>query len=70
MANNSQRGTNKRIREKMLKICEMARVVIENKADTQFHMMVEKAVTEEQIRTQEAERRYHSHVIYFYLLYY
>ena len=49
----------------MLKICEMARAVIGNKADTQFHMMVEKAVTEEQLRTQKAERRYHSRVLYF-----
>ena len=70
MVTNSQRESNKRIREKMLKICEMVRAVIGKKADTRFHMMVEKAVTEEQLRTQDAERKYHSHVIlYFYLLY-
>ena len=35
VANNNQRGTSERIREKMLKISEMARAVIEDKADTQ-----------------------------------
>ena len=35
VANNSQRGTSERIREKMLKISEMARAVIEDKADTE-----------------------------------
>ena len=35
MANNRQRGTSERIREKMLKISEMTRAVIEDKADTQ-----------------------------------
>ena len=35
VANNRQRGTSERMREKMLKISEMARVVIEDKADTE-----------------------------------
>ena len=53
MANNSQRGTSERVREKMLKMSEVARTAIDNRAE-----LAERAVTEERQRVQEAERRY------------
>ena len=68
VANNSQRGTSERIREKMLKISEKARAAIDNRAisppeDTSqtneraFQERVEAAVREERLRALEVERR-------------
>ena len=74
VANNSQRGTSERIREKMVLISEIARARDDNGAEV-FHERIEEAeaamreerlraeraemtVMEERERAQEAERRY------------
>ena len=71
MANNSQRGTSERVREKMLKISEIARVAIDNRAKGQPEETsqankraleerveeAEAAVREERARARDAENR-------------
>ena len=68
VANNSQRGTSERVREKILKISEKARAAIDNRAvsppketsranERAFQERVEAAVREERLRAQEVERR-------------
>ena len=74
VANNSQRGTNERIREKMVNISEIVRARTDNGAEV-LHERIEEAETavreerlraenaemtvmEERERAQEAERRY------------
>ena len=72
MANNNQRGTSERIREKVLKISEKARAAIDNvnratcispPEDTSqtneraFQERVEAAVREERLRALEVEKR-------------
>ena len=68
VANNSQRGTSERVREKMLKISEKARAAIDNRAisapeessqanERALQERVEAAVREERQRALEVERR-------------
>ena len=71
VANNSQRGTSERVREKMLKISEKARAAVDNRADTQPEETsqsnkraleervreIEAAVGEERDRARDAENR-------------
>ena len=71
MANNSQRGTSERVREKMLKMSEVARAAIDNRAEGQPEETsqankraleerveeAEAAVREERDRARDAETR-------------
>ena len=73
MANNNQRGTSERIREKMLKMSEIARATIDNRAilphaketsqetsqanERALQERVDAAMREERLRFQEIERR-------------
>ena len=59
VANNSQRGTSERVREKMLKISEKARAVVDNRADTQPEetSLANKRALEERVREIEAAVR-------------
>ena len=71
MANNSQWGTSERVREKMLKISEIARAAIDNRAEGQPEETsqadkraleerveeAEAAVREERARARDAENR-------------
>ena len=71
MANNSQRGTSERVREKMLKMSEVARAAIDNRAEGQPEETsqankraleerveeAEAAVREERDRVRDAENR-------------
>ena len=57
VANNSQRGTSERVREKMLKISEKAtRAAIDNRADTQPEetSQANKRALEERVEEMEA----------------
>ena len=70
VANNSQRGTNERIREKMLKISEKARAAINNSpvsspqgSERALQERVEGAIREERLRALQVERR--SATVYF-----
>ena len=57
MANNSQRGTNERVREKMVSISEIARARDDNGAEV-LHERIEEAETavrEERLRAENAE---------------
>ena len=72
LANNTQRGTNERVREKMLKMSEVARAAIDNGAERQSDRETyqadrralegrveeaEAAVREETVRARDAENR-------------
>ena len=71
VANTSQRGASERVREKMLKISEKARAVVDNRANTQPEETsqsnkraleervreIEAAVREERDRARDAENR-------------
>ena len=59
VANNSQRGTSERVREKMLKISERARAAVDNRADTQPEETSQsnKRALEERVREIEAAVR-------------
>ena len=71
VANNSQRGTSERVKEKILKISEKARAAVDNRADTQPEETsqsnkraleervgeIEAAVREERDRARDAENR-------------
>ena len=52
VANNSQRGTSERVREKMLKMSEIARAAIDNRAGGQPEKTAQRALEE---RVEEAE---------------
>ena len=53
MANNSQRGTSERVREKMLKISEKARAVVDERV---LQERVEAVMREERLRAQDVEK--------------
>ena len=70
VTNNSQWGTNERIREKILKISEKARAAIDDgpvsspqASERALQERVEGAVREERLRAQQVERR--SAIVYF-----
>ena len=64
VANNNQRGTGERVREKMLQIGEKARATIDHRAISSLQankgalrVRVDAAVREERLKAQEVERR-------------